>query len=290
MSYVNPSEFVGKMIDAGESKALMSTRDTLIRAFMAGAILALAAAFAVTITVQTGNPLLGAVLFPVGFCLLYLLGFDLLTGVFTLVPLALLDKRRGVTFRSMMRNWGLVFVGNFAGAILVALMMAVVFTFGFSVDPNEVGQRLGEIGHSRTVGYAEHGAAGMLTLFIRGVLCNWMVSTGVVAAMMSTSVSGKVIAMWMPIMLFFYMGFEHSIVNMFLFPSGLMLGGDFSIADYLIWNEIPTVIGNLVGGVTFVGLTLFATHARTGEKRLVEVPSEDSEDRSLLAAGNGSLR
>ncbi|WP_024444551.1 formate/nitrite transporter family protein [Mycolicibacterium iranicum] len=290
MSYVNPSEFVGKMIDAGESKALMSTRDTLIRAFMAGAILALAAAFAVTITVQTGNPLLGAVLFPVGFCLLYLLGFDLLTGVFTLVPLALLDKRRGVTFRSMMRNWGLVFVGNFAGAILVALMMAVVFTFGFSVDPNEVGQRLGEIGHSRTVGYAEHGAAGMLTLFIRGVLCNWMVSTGVVAAMMSTSVSGKVIAMWMPIMLFFYMGFEHSIVNMFLFPSGLMLGGDFSIADYLIWNEIPTVIGNLVGGVTFVGLTLFATHARTGEKRLVEVPSKDPEDRSLLAAGNGSLR
>ncbi|MDA2892632.1 formate/nitrite transporter family protein [Mycolicibacterium sp. BiH015] len=290
MSYVNPSEFVGKMIDAGESKALMSTRDTLIRAFMAGAILALAAAFAVTITVQTGNPLLGAVLFPVGFCLLYLLGFDLLTGVFTLVPLALLDKRRGVTFRSMMRNWGLVFVGNFAGAILVALMMAVVFTFGFSVDPNEVGQRLGEIGHSRTVGYAEHGAAGMLTLFIRGVLCNWMVSTGVVAAMMSTSVSGKVIAMWMPIMLFFYMGFEHSIVNMFLFPSGLMLGGDFSIADYLIWNEIPTVIGNLVGGVTFVGLTLFATHARTGEKRLVEVPAKDSEDRSLLAAGSGSLR
>ncbi|OAN40309.1 formate/nitrite transporter family protein [Mycolicibacterium iranicum] len=290
MSYVNPSEFVAKMIDAGESKALMSTRDTLIRAFMAGAILALAAAFAVTITVQTGNPLLGAVLFPVGFCLLYLLGFDLLTGVFTLVPLALLDKRRGVTFRSMMRNWGLVFVGNFAGAILVALMMAVVFTFGFSVDPNEVGQRLGEIGHSRTVGYAEHGAAGMLTLFIRGVLCNWMVSTGVVAAMMSTSVSGKVIAMWMPIMLFFYMGFEHSIVNMFLFPSGLMLGGDFSIADYLIWNEIPTVIGNLVGGVTFVGLTLFATHARTGEKRLVEVPPKDSEDRSLLAAGNGSLR
>lgn len=268
MSYLSPSDFVGKMIDAGAAKATMSTRDTLIRAYMAGAILALAAAFAVTITVQTGNALVGAVLFPVGFCLLYLLGFDLLTGVFTLVPLALLDKRRGVTVRSMLRNWGWVFVGNFLGAITVAVMMAIVFTFGFSVDPNEVGQRIGEIGHSRTVGYAEHGAAGMLTLFIRGILCNWMVSTGVVAAMMSTSVSGKVIAMWMPIMLFFYMGFEHSIVNMFLFPSGLMLGGDFSIGDYLIWNEIPTVVGNLVGGLAFVGLTLFATHARTGKPRL----------------------
>jgi formate transporter len=264
MSYVEPPQFVTKMIDAGENKVFMSTRDTVIRAYMAGAILALAAAFAVTITVQTGNALVGAVLFPVGFCLLYLMGFDLLTGVFTLVPLALLDKRRGVTIRSMLRNWGLVFVGNFLGALTVALMIAITVTYAFTVDPNEVGQKLGDIGTSRTVGYADHGAAGMLTLFIRGVLCNWMVSTGVVAAMMSTSVTGKVLTMWMPIMLFFYMGFEHSVVNMFLFPSGLMLGGDFSIADYFIWNEIPTVVGNLVGGLAFVGLTLYATHARTG--------------------------
>lgn len=66
MSYLLPSEFVTKMIDAGESKVHMATRDTLIRAFMAGAILALAAVFAVTIAVQTGSPLLGAVLFPSG--------------------------------------------------------------------------------------------------------------------------------------------------------------------------------------------------------------------------------
>ncbi|MFF0991200.1 formate/nitrite transporter family protein [Kocuria nitroreducens] len=275
MSYVMPADFVTKMIDAGAAKANMSTRDTLIRAFMAGAILALAAAFAVTVTVQTGQPLLGAVLFPVGFCLLYLLGFDLLTGVFTLVPLALIDRRPGVTVRSMLRNWGLVFTGNFAGAFVVALLMAIIFTYGFSLPPDEVGRQIGEIGEGRTVGYAEFGAAGMLTLFVRAVLCNWMVSTGVVAAMMSTSVSGKVIAMWMPIMLFFYMGFEHSIVNMFLFPSGLLLGGDFSVMDYLVWNEIPTVLGNLVGGLTFVGLTLYATHARTGAPRTRPALPED---------------
>jgi formate/nitrite transporter len=267
MSYVLPSDFVTKMIDAGEAKVFMSTRDTLIRSFMAGAILALSAAFAVTVTVQTGQPLVGALLFPIGFCLLYLLGFDLLTGVFTLVPLALIDKRPGVTVRSMLRNWGLVFAGNFAGALTVAVMMAVIFTYGFSVPPNEVGQQIGVIGEGRTLGYSEFGAAGMLTLFLRAVLCNWMVSTGVVAAMMSTSVSGKVIAMWMPILLFFYMGFEHSVVNMYLFPSGLLLGADFSVMDYLVWNEIPTVLGNIVGGVTFVGLTLYATHARTGATR-----------------------
>ncbi len=269
MAYLAPAEFVTKMVDAGESKIFMSTRDTVIRAYMAGAILALAAAFAVTISVQTGQPLVGAILFPVGFCLLYLLGFDLLTGVFTLAPLAVLDKRPGATWGGVARNWTLVFLGNFAGALTVAVMMAVIFTFGFTTEPNIVGQKIGSIGESRTVGYAAHGAAGMLTLFIRGVLCNWMVSTGVVGAMLSTNVSGKVIAMWMPIMVFFYMGFEHSIVNMFLFPSGLMLGGKFSIYDYFVWNEIPTVVGNLVGGITFVGLTLYSTHLRTAPKRVV---------------------
>jgi formate transporter len=267
MAYLVPNEFVTKMVDAGESKIFMSTRDTLIRAYMAGAILAMAAAFAVTVSVQTGNALAGAILFPVGFCMLYLLGFDLLTGVFTLAPLALIDKRPGVTLAGVLRNWWLVFIGNFAGALTVAIFMAIIFTFAFSIPPNAVGQKIGVIGESRTLGYAAYGAAGMLTLFIRGVLCNWMVSTGVVGAMLSTSVTGKVIAMWMPVMVFFYMGFEHSIVNMFLFPSGLMLGGKFSIADYLIWNEIPTVLGNLVGGLTFVGLTLYSTHVRTGRSR-----------------------
>ncbi len=275
MAYLQPTEFVTKLVDAGAAKVFMSTRDTLIRAFMAGAILALAAAFSISINVNTGQPLAGAVLFPVGFVLLYLLGFDLLTGVFTLVPLALIDKRPGVTLNGVLRNWGLVFVGNFGGALTVALFMAIVFTYGFDVEPNKIGQKIGEIGVGRTLGYAAHGAAGMLTLFIRGVMCNWMVSTGVVAAFISTQVTGKILAMWMPIMLFFYMGFEHSVVNMFLFPSGLMLGGGFTISDYLIWNEIPTVLGNIVGGITFVGLTLYSTHMRTGAKRnVVAVPAE----------------
>jgi len=268
MSYLVPSEFVTKMVDAGESKIFMSTRDTLIRAYMAGAILGLAAVFAITITVQTGSALAGAILFPVGFCMLYLMGFDLLTGVFVLTPLALIDKRPGVTIGGVLRNWGLVFVGNFAGAFTVAVMMAIVFTYGFSVEPGEVGKKIAGIGESRTLGYAQYGAAGMLTLFIRGMLCNWMVSLGVVGAMISTTVSGKVLAMWMPIMLFFYMVFEHSVVNMFLFPSAMIMGGNFSVMDYLIWNEIPTVLGNLAGGLAFTGLTLYSTHIRTAPKRV----------------------
>ena len=222
MSYLVPSEFVTKMVDAGESKVFMATRDTLIRAYMAGAILALAAWF---------------------------------------------DKRPGVTLGGVFRNWGLVFCGNFAGAFTVAVFMAIYVTYCFSTEPSAVGKAIGVIGENRTLGYAKYGLAGMLTLFVRAMLCNWMVSTGVVGAMISTNVSGKVLAMWMPIMVFFYMVFEHSIVNMFLFPSGLLLGAHFTFMDYLLWNEIPTVLGNLVGGLSFTGLTLYATHIRTAPKR-----------------------
>lgn len=262
MSYVQPADLVDRLTAAGAAKASYSTGTTILRAAMGGAILALGAAFAVTVSTQTGQPLLGAMLFPVGFIMLYLMGFDLLTGVFTLVPLAWLARRDGVDLPAMLRNWGLVFLGNLLGAILVAVLMAIYFTYGFAADPSPVGVAISEIGHSRTVGYAEYGAAGMLTLFVRGVLCNWMVSTGVVGAFMSDSILGKIACMWMPVMLFFYMGFEHSIVNMFLFPSGLLLGADFTLLDYLVWNEIPTVAGNLVGGLTFVGLPLYLAHRR----------------------------
>jgi len=271
MSYLAPSEFVTKMVDAGEAKIFMSARDILIRAAMAGAILALAAVFAVTIVQQTGVPIVGAILFPVGFVILYLLGFDLVTGVFVLAPLALLDKRPGVTLGGVLRNWGLTFAGNFLGAFMVAVVMSLIFTFAWTQDPSPVGQFIAHIGEGRTIGYKDHGFAGMLTLFVRAMLCNWMVSTGVVGAMISTSVTGKVIAMWMPIMVFFYMTFEHSVVNMFLFPSGILMGANFNWADYFLWNEIPTIVGNIVGGLAFTGLTLYSTHIKTAPKRQLKI-------------------
>ena len=89
------------------------------------------------------------------------------------------------------------------------------------------------------------------------------------SAMVATSVGGKVLAMWMPITLFFGMTFEHSVVNMFLFPSGILMGAHYNWADYFIWNEIPTVVGNLVGGLTFVGATLYSTHYKTSPQRAI---------------------
>jgi formate/nitrite transporter len=284
MSYLEPTEFVTKMVDQGESKVYMSTKDTLIRAFMAGAILALAAVFAITVAAQTGSPLVGAILFPVGFIMLYLMKFDLLTGVFTLVPLALIDRRPGVTFAQVMRNWGLVFVGNFAGALTVAFMMSFILTYGYNIDGGALAEKVSKIGESRVLGYKAHGLDGWLTIFIRGMLCNWMVSMGVVGAMISTSASGKMAAMWMPIMLFFFMGFEHSIVNMFLFPFSMIMGGNFTFMEYMVWNELPTALGNLVGGFVLVGLPLYFTHVRTSPERILKGRSRPAP---ITQAGTG---
>ncbi|MDO6619713.1 MULTISPECIES: formate/nitrite transporter family protein [unclassified Shewanella] len=274
MSYIEPKEFATKMVDAGEQKIFMSTRDTLVRAFMAGAILGLAAFFAITVIVKTGSLLVGSLLFPVGFIMLYLMKFDLLTGVFTLVPLAVLNKRPGCTWEQLFRNWGLVFVGNFAGALTVAFFASYILTYGYNTDGGVLAAKVSSIGESRTLGYQEHGVAGWFTIFIRGMLCNWMVSMGVVGAMISTSVSGKMAAMWMPVMLFFFMGFEHSIVNMFLFPFSMIMGGDFTVSDYLLWNEIPTALGNLVGGFLLVGLPLYLTHVKTSPERKTAAEKE----------------
>lgn len=274
MTYVKPPELAVTLIEAGESKIFMSTRDTLIRAYMAGALLTLAAAFAIKMAVDTGVPLVGAILFPIGFVLLYLLGYDLLTGVFVLGPLAWVAKRPGVTGRGVLRNWGLVFLGNFAGALTVALLVSIFITYGFSATIDDAanqfaayGQKLAAIGVDRTHGYADHGAGGWLAVFTRGMMCNWMVSTAVVGALIAKDVVGKILVMWLPVLLFFAMGFEHSVVNMFLFPVGIMLGADFTWADYFVWNELPTVLGNLVGGVIFTGAAIYFTHYRTAASR-----------------------
>ena len=289
MSYLDPSEFVTKMVDQGESKVYMSTKDTLIRAFMAGALLALAAVFAVTVATTTGSPLLGAVLFPVGFIMLYLMKFDLLTGVFTLVPLALIDGRPGVTVGQVLRNWGLVFIGNFAGALTVAFMMSFILTYGYNTDGGAIAAKVSKIGESRTLGYQAHGLGGWITIFIRGMLCNWMVSMGVVGAMISTSASGKMMAMWMPIMLFFFMGFEHSIVNMFLFPFSMIMGGGFTFMEYIVWNELPTVLGNLVGGFALVGLPLYFTHVRTSPERILKSHKAQMSDGRTESSAEHTL-
>jgi Formate/nitrite family of transporters len=127
MSYLVPTDVVEKMVIAGAMKMNMTTKTTLIRAIMAGAILGLAAVFAITVAIKSGSAVAGAVLFPVGFIMLILFGYDLLTGVVVLGPLAVLAKRNCASIKKMWRMIGLVFVGNFIGAAMVAVMMSFIW-------------------------------------------------------------------------------------------------------------------------------------------------------------------
>jgi formate transporter len=99
-------------------------------------------------------------------------------------------------------------------------------------------------------------------VFVKAILCNWMVCFGVVMAMSSTSTIGRIAGAWMPILIFFAQGFEHSVVNMFIIPTGMMMGAKVSLSDWWVWNQIPVTLGNLVGGGLFTGIALYITYAR----------------------------
>ncbi|WP_070971998.1 formate/nitrite transporter family protein [Vibrio sonorensis] len=270
MSALKPVEFVQTMIDIGEAKTKTSTRDLLLRGTMAGIILSLAVVVAITTIVQTGIGIVGALVFPVGFVILSLMGYDLVTGVFGLAPLAKFENRPGITWGRIFRCWGLVGLGNLIGSLIVAFLVAVSLTNNFSIEPNAVVNKFIAVTTARTVGFENLGMDGWITCFVRGIFCNLMVCLAVIGNMTSKSVSGKVAAMWLPIFIFFALVFEHTVVNMFLFPLGMILGADFGLATYLNYNLVPTILGNIVGGLVFTCIPLYLTHVKTAPSIDVE--------------------
>jgi formate transporter len=253
MAYVKPDVVVAQMIQAGAQKSRLPVRDLLVRGFLAGALLGFATTLAFTASLQTRVGLAGALVFPVGFVMIVLLGMELVTGNFAVVPLAVREQR--ATIGALVSNWGWVFVGNLLGA----MFYAALFTLTLSSDA-EIAKQIVAVSEAKTLGYAKLGAHGQVIAVSKAILCNWMVTLGVVMALTSQSTGGKILAMWLPIMTFFAQGFEHSVVNMFVVPAGILLGAHVSIADWWLWNQIPVTLGNLLGGLVFTGLALHYTH------------------------------
>lgn len=258
-----PAEFVQTMINVGEAKTKTSTRDLLLRGTMAGVILSLAVVVAITTIVQTGMGVVGALVFPVGFVILSVMGYDLVTGVFGLAPLAKLENRPGITWSRVFRCWGLVGLGNLIGSLLVAFLVAVSLTGNFSLEPNAVAQKFIAISTARSLGFENMGMDGWITCFVRAIFCNLMVCLGVIGNMTGRTLAGRIAMMWFPIFIFFALVFEHTVVNMFLFPLGMLLGADFGVATWLNFNLIPTILGNIVGGLIMTCIPLYLTHAKT---------------------------
>ena len=269
MDYAKPSDVIASMIDAGEKKLALSPRDLLIRGAISGALLGAATTLALTGAVTTGQPLVGALIFPVSLVMIVLLGLELVTGSFALVPLARLEGKASLS--AVVANCSWVYLANLLGSIGFGVLIAISLTNTGKADVTGVAARLVAVAEAKTIANAALGTAGMISVVVKGILCNWLVSLGVVMAMTSTSTVGKIAATWLPIFLFFALGFEHAVVNMFVIPTGIMLGAKVGVYDWWVFNQIPVTLGNLVGGFVFTGLALYVTY-KPAKQSIVAAP------------------
>jgi formate/nitrite transporter len=270
MAIINPNQVVESMIQSGKVKAKLPVKDMLIRGALGGALLGFGTTLAFTAEIQTGLGIVGALLFPAAFVIIILLGLELVTGSFALIPVAVMAKK--ATGTEMLKNWFWVIIGHLIGAVFYAILYIVAVTQLGQVTNHAVAAKILAVAEAKTLGYKSLGSDGLLVVFVKAMLCNWMVTLGAVMAMTTKSVIGKITAMWLPILIFFAQGFEHAVVNMFVIPAGMILGADISMADWWLWNQIPVLIGNLVSGVLFTGFALYYTHGKHESKMVLELP------------------
>lgn len=272
MDYVKPAELITDALQAAEKKAALSITDMLVRGILAGVMLGYATSLVMVILAQGVPAIVGAALFPVGFVMLVLLGMELATGNFALLPLGLMAGQ--VSFGKLLRNWSWVYLGNLLGSVFYAFLFYLAITNFGTNDGGAVGEALRQLAKKKTLGYQAIGGNGWAAAFVKGILCNWMVTLGTMLAFVSRSTIGKVVAMWLPIMTFFAHGYEHSIVNMYVIPAGMFLGSGVSPANWWIWNQIPVTLGNILSGALFTGLALYFTYP-------VKAPSPQRQESNV---------
>ncbi len=286
--YVSPKELMQEAVQLAMRKSDLPVRDMLIRGILAGAFLGYATSLVFIVLSQGLPPIVGAILFPVGFVMLVLLGLELVTGNFALLPAGVMAGTVRVT--KLLRSWSWVCLGNLIGSVLYAALFYLVITNWRTGNGGAVADLLKQAAQKKTLAYAALGYSGWGTALVKAVLCNWMVTIGAVLALASRSTVGKIAAMWLPIMTFFALGFEHSVVNMFLIPSGMMLGASISVGQALFWNLLPVTLGNLFAGTFLTGMALYATYpteiASAVSQAVVQAPAP-SEQQTAFAAAAG---
>ncbi|MDR2605809.1 MAG: formate/nitrite transporter family protein [Oscillospiraceae bacterium] len=250
---LSPAEILEKWIATGKAKANNSVPRLFVLAVFAGIFIAFAGVGATiaSASIETASVAkrVGACVFPGGLAMVILAGSELFTGnTLIIIPLA----HREVSVGGLLKNWAVVFIGNFAGSILIAL--AVVYAGTFHLFNDMVARA------------AVSTAVAKVTLsfgdaFIRGALCNFLVCIAVWIATGAQSAGGKLAGLFFPIMIFVLSGYEHSIANMYYIPAGLFAKNVYSVAgEALTWsaffvkNLLPVTLGNIVGGGVIVGL------------------------------------
>ncbi|NIA70243.1 formate/nitrite transporter family protein [Pelagibius litoralis] len=248
-----PSEIARRIERAGVGKTRLSVAQLLTLSILAGVFIGIGGAFYTL--VMTGVDVgygparvLGGVAFSLGLILVVVGGAELFTGD-VLMVMAWVDRR--ITLAAMLRAWGVIYLGNFVGAVALALLMSAS---GSLSGPS--GMLAAEIAMAKT-------GLPLDEAFFRGVLCNALVCLAVWLTFAARSVAGKVLAILWPITAFVALGFEHSVANMYLIPAGMLAGADAALAGF--WLNLSAVtLGNIVGGAGGVALTYWLAYRRKG--------------------------
>lgn len=264
MAYIKPEYIVDVMIQAGERKA----QSSILHLTVKGAAAAVLLGFGVTLaSMAKGEPQLGlAILFIIVACLslLFILKLELVTGSFAFLPMAVMEKK--AVYKGMLARWGWVIFGHLTGGILYALAYA-----GWAAHFNEAAAHsMASAAEAKTTAYAELGAPGVFVVLMKAIVCNFLVTLGIVFIMLSRSKGGKVISTGFLMIIFFSRSFEHAVVNMYAIPAGMLLGADVSVADWWLWNELPVLTGNLLGGLLFAACALSLVQAKEVSSQLLQ--------------------
>jgi formate transporter len=264
MPFKSPKVIIEAVATAGCAKANLSVSRQLVLGFLAGAFIAFGGMLAITIgsgspAISAANPGLGkflfAAAFPVGLMLVVIAGSELFTGNVGVIPTACLAG--AAKWRNLLRNWGVVYLGNFAGALFVALFIA--FWSGLINARGPAPADLTTAPFAYKLGLAIKGIAETKAKIpwgqavLRGIGCNWLVCLAVWMAVAADDIGGKILAIWFPIMAFVALGLEHSVANMFFIPLGMLNGANVTFWQFLWNNLLPVTIGNIIGGALLVG-------------------------------------
>jgi formate/nitrite transporter len=238
-----PSEIAELVEKAGVAKAAAPLHALVLLSVLAGAFIAFGGAFytmAMTGADTGFGParVLGGLTFSLGLILVVIGGAELFTGN-ALIVMAWVDKR--VTTQALLRNWTIVWFGNLVGSLLIA---ALVSRTGLLGGP--FGETAAKIATGKL-------ALGPVEVFARAILCNALVCLAVWLSFAATDVSGKILAIILPITAFVTLGLEHSIANMYLLPSGLYAGAQGTVAG-AVTNILISTFGNIIGGAGGVAL------------------------------------
>lgn len=248
-----PAEIAERAENTGVAKANLGTVPTLVLAVLAGAFIAFGAMLYVMVTTDSGlgfgpERLLGGVAFSLGLILVLIGGAELFTGN-SLIVFAWADGK--ISGSRVLRNWGLVYAGNFIGATATAFMVHWSGIHGLA--DGAVGATAMRIAEAKL-------ALGPLEAFIRGILCNVLVCLAVWLCLAARSVASKILAIVFPISAFVALGFEHSIANMYLIPAGSLAGSDLvTLEGYAVGLAIVTA-GNVIGGGVLVALVYWLVY------------------------------